>query len=92
MNPLPWYQRYHIKNLKGIILPELDQKTFSRIAINAKPWEKYDIMDQYRATIPVNEQELIFKDIEKELQKLEKPQSIEVKKKSLKGMEPGQLF
>lgn len=65
MKPYPWFQKWERKDLQGV--EELDQylgwwqkKQKPR---HEKPWAKYDLMKEYRRTIPEEEQSKIFTEI-----------------------------
>lgn len=81
INPRPWLQRYERMALKGVELPELPEKFYIRAKQLEKPWEKYDLMDHYRKTIPEEEQKDIFNEICEELRSLELKHKIEKRKK-----------
>lgn len=73
MKPRPWVQRWERKNLKGVedldkfITPKMKAQRDSLIT----PWEKYDLMKEYRRTIPDEEQKEIFAEVYSELHNLE---------------------
>lgn len=71
MNPRPWMARYERMNLKGVELPQLSEKMMRQAVERAKPWERFDLMDQYRATIPEEEQRQLFTEIKSTLEELE---------------------
>lgn len=65
MKPFPWFQKWERQNLQGV--EELDnhlnwwrKKQRPR---HESPWEKYDLMKQYRKTITEEEQSKIFTEI-----------------------------
>jgi large subunit ribosomal protein L19 len=65
MKPLPWMQKWERKELKGI--EDLDQYLNlwrkQQREKQATPWEKYDLMKEYRRTIPEEQQNKIFHEI-----------------------------
>ncbi|XP_066586061.1 large ribosomal subunit protein bL19m [Prorops nasuta] len=63
LRPLPWTQKWETKNLKGVTGAVAGINRMKRAAANQKPWEKYDIMKQYRETIPEEDQKAIFGEI-----------------------------
>lgn len=71
LRPRPWYARWERFNLKGVADFGLKERFYKRAKELATPWEKYDLMKQYRATIPEEEQQEIFSDIKSELHTLE---------------------
>lgn len=48
LRPRPWLERWERQSLKGIEPLDLPQKFFDKAEKVAKPWEKYDLMLQYR--------------------------------------------
>jgi large subunit ribosomal protein L19 len=65
MKPWPWFQKWERFNLKGV--EELDKylnlwRKQQKVK-HETPWEKYDLMKQYRATISEEEQSQIFSEI-----------------------------
>lgn len=71
LKPRPWHDRWERKDLKGVESIDVPERLIKRAAELATPWEKYDLMKQYRATIPEEEQKEIFSEIQSELHKLE---------------------
>nr|CAG4648931.1 EOG090X0F2L [Polyphemus pediculus] len=67
LKPRPWVERWERMNLKGVEDLGLDQRFYDRAAQLAKPYEKYDLMMQYRKTIPAEEQEAIFSEVQSQL-------------------------
>lgn len=73
MRPRPWVQRWERKNLKGVedlskfITPKMQAQRDRLVT----PWEKYDLMKEYRRTIPDEEQKEIFAEVYSELHNLE---------------------
>ncbi|OQR79442.1 39S ribosomal protein L19 [Tropilaelaps mercedesae] len=66
MKGLPWTQRWERKELKGMIVPfELSEKRVRGAIETSKPWEKYDLMVDYRSQIPLEEQIVIWNQVEK---------------------------
>lgn len=72
-------------NLKGVELPELSETIMKKAKKHEKPWEKYDLMDNYRKTIPEEEQRDIFNEICDELEILKEKQKVEKKKKAVES-------
>lgn len=71
LKPRPWLERWERKNLKGVQDLGLQERFYKRAEQLATPWEKYDLMKQYRATIPEEEQSEIFAEIYSQLHDLE---------------------
>lgn len=73
LRPRPWLERWERQDLKGIA--NIDQyltDKHRRTAIeHQKPWEKYDLMMQYRSTIPEEEQNEIYTEVYSNLHELE---------------------
>ena len=65
LKPRPWLARWERDNLKGVenIDELLYDKHRRRAVETATPWEKYDLMKEYRRTIPEEEQNKIFSEI-----------------------------
>ena len=55
--------------LKGVEDLELSQRFYDRAEEVSKPWEKYDLMKQYRSRIPEPEEESIMADVYHQLEK-----------------------
>ncbi|CAM1295747.1 MRPL19 (predicted), partial [Pycnogonum litorale] len=64
MKPMPWYAKWERENLKGVQDLGLEQKYYDRAKEVAKPWEKYDLMKQYRNLIPEEQQMEIMEEID----------------------------
>ncbi|KAI4462692.1 ribosomal protein l19 [Holotrichia oblita] len=78
LKPRPWLERWERKNLKGVEDLGLPERFYKRAEELATPWEKYDLMKQYMKTVPEEEQNQIFAEIQSELQ------NIEIARKKLK--------
>lgn len=49
LKPKPWTQKWNMKNFNGIAdAPKPTEKELKRMMRSATPWEKYDLMKQYR--------------------------------------------
>nr|CAG4642844.1 EOG090X0F2L [Evadne anonyx] len=68
LKPRPWLERWERQELQGVEDLNLKQEFYDRAEKQKKPWEKYDLMLQYRNTIPAEEQEKIFKEVHYHLQ------------------------
>lgn len=73
LRPRPWLERWERQNLKGIsnIDEYLTDKRRRTALAHEKPWEKYDLMKQYRATIPEEEQKEIYAEVYSQLHQME---------------------
>lgn len=67
LKPQPWFCKWEQMNMKGIQDFEVSAKRRKKAEANAKPWEKYDLMKIYRATIPEEEQEEIYTEMKSAL-------------------------
>lgn len=65
LKPRPWLARWERQNLQGVenINELLYDKHRRNAAKTETPWEKYDLMKEYRRSIPDEEQEEIFSEI-----------------------------
>lgn len=65
LKPRPWLERWERQDLKGVAnIDELLYDKHRRLAAaRATPWEKYDLMKEYRRTIPEEEQSDIFSEV-----------------------------
>uniref|UniRef100_A0A8D8LD24 Large ribosomal subunit protein bL19m n=1 Tax=Cacopsylla melanoneura TaxID=428564 RepID=A0A8D8LD24_9HEMI len=72
MKPRPWVGRWERKGFKGIdnVDKHITEKMKGQKERVAEPWEKYDLMKEYRRTIPEEEQDEIFSEVFAELHKL----------------------
>lgn len=86
LKPRPWLERWERQNLKGvsnveeICPPYLVER--GKLPIHQKPWEKYDLMKQYRNTIPDEEQQAIYSEIYKPLNTLHLQRKIQKRKRA----------
>lgn len=73
LRPRPWLERWERQNLKGVanIDEHLNDKRRRTALEHQKPWEKYDLMMHYRATIPEEEQKEIYTEVYSQLHELE---------------------
>lgn len=73
LRPRPWLERWERQNLKGVA--NVDEYLTDKIRLQAKahvkPWEKYDLMKQYRLTIPEEEQKEIYAEIFSQLHQID---------------------
>ncbi|XP_046404532.1 39S ribosomal protein L19, mitochondrial [Ischnura elegans] len=71
LKPRPWLERWERQNLQGIQELDLPDKFFKRAEELATPWEKYDLVKEYRKTIPEEDQQEIYAEVYSELHQLE---------------------
>ncbi|XP_039435698.1 39S ribosomal protein L19, mitochondrial [Culex pipiens pallens] len=73
LKPRPWYARWERHNLAGVanVDEHTNEKKARKAARVATPWERYDLMKQYRRTIPDEEQKEIFAEVYSQLHQLE---------------------
>ncbi|XP_071445675.1 large ribosomal subunit protein bL19m [Hetaerina americana] len=71
LKPRPWLERWERADLKGIQPLDLPERFFKRAEELATPWEKYDLVKQYRNTIPEEDQQEIYAEVYSELHQLE---------------------
>ncbi|KAG1677009.1 39S ribosomal protein L19, mitochondrial [Nymphon striatum] len=64
LKPRPWHERWERKELRGVQDLNLPERFYKRAAEVAKPYEKYDLMKQYRKLIPEEEQLGIMEEVE----------------------------
>ena len=75
LNPTPWHDRWERKELKGAILPPISEKRRTNAEKAKKPWEKYDLMKQYRETINDHDTENIMSEVHTAMKPIEKQHS-----------------
>lgn len=75
LKPRPWVGRWERTEFKGInrehMMTLITDKMKMQILKHQTPWEKYDLMKQYRATIPEEEQKEIFAEVYSQLHQQE---------------------
>ncbi|KFM78856.1 39S ribosomal protein L19, mitochondrial, partial [Stegodyphus mimosarum] len=69
LKPPPWCKKWEQKNLKGVEDFEVDPVKLRRAKKTFTPWEKYDLMKEYRRCIPEEDQIDIWEDVEAHRQK-----------------------
>lgn len=82
LKPRPWHEKWERRELKGVQDLGLPEKLYIRAAELAKPYEKYDLMKQYRKLIPEEEQLKIMEEVAEHHQEVSKVKAI-VKRKTL---------
>ncbi|XP_050354839.1 39S ribosomal protein L19, mitochondrial [Nymphalis io] len=72
LKPKPWLERWERQELKGVsnIEEHLKEKDRVRRELRKEPWEKYDLMKQYRKTIPAEDQSEIWNEVYNQLQQM----------------------
>lgn len=75
MKPRPWTQRWERQDLRGVENETIQAYITDKMRAQAKrletPWEKYDLMKEYRKTIPEEEQKEIYAEVYSQLHQLE---------------------
>lgn len=73
LKPRPWTERWERQNLSGVenVDEHLTDKIRRQAVARATPWEKYDIVKEYRRSIPNEEQQEIYAEVYSQLHNLE---------------------
>lgn len=73
LKPRPWLERWERQELKGIANLEefVTEKMARRVKLRETPWEKFDLMKEYRRSIPAEEQSQIYSEVHSELYQFE---------------------
>lgn len=73
LKPRPWTERWERQNLSGVenVDEHLTDKIRSQAVARETPWEKYDIVKEYRRSIPSEEQQEIYAEVYSQLHQLE---------------------
>lgn len=73
LKPRPWVARWERKGFYGIenALDCITEKMKKQMEARKTPWEKYDLMKEYRKTIPEEEQQQIYGEVYSELHQME---------------------
>ncbi|KAJ8711651.1 hypothetical protein PYW08_008605 [Mythimna loreyi] len=73
LKPRPWLERWERQELQGVsnIEEHLKEKDRVRRELRKEPWEKYDLMKQYRRTIPIEDQNDIWAEVNHQLKQLQ---------------------
>ncbi|XP_053616050.2 large ribosomal subunit protein bL19m-like [Plodia interpunctella] len=84
LKPRPWLERWERQDLKGIANIEeyLKEKDRVRRELHKKPWEKFDLMLQYRKTIPIEDQNNVWDEVYTQLQNLQSSQKKMARKRT----------
>lgn len=86
LRPRPWMQRWERKYFKGIKQESIDEHITDKmrkqvIDNDIREWDYWDLMKQYRRTIPEEEQNQIYAEIQPELSRLRKQRQIQKRSK-----------
>lgn len=85
LRPRPWIMRWERKNLKGVKIESINEHITDKMRrqkiAREEPWHQYDLMEQYRATIPEEEQLEIYSEIYPQLNKLRQQRHIQKRSK-----------
>lgn len=85
LRPRPWMQRWERKNLKGVKQESIDMhitdKMRAQIVAREEPWHQWDMMKDYRSTIPEEEQLEIYAEVYQKLKKLRQQQKVQERSK-----------
>ncbi|XP_055387588.1 39S ribosomal protein L19, mitochondrial [Condylostylus longicornis] len=85
LKPKPWLERWERQNLKGI--SNINDYLIEKHIIKAKkaetPWEKYDLMKEYRKTIPEEEQKEIYAEVYSQLHQQDLSRKLTKRKRTL---------
>lgn len=85
LRPRPWMQRWERKELKGVTQESIDKHITDKMrkqkVAREEPWVKYDMMRDYRATIPEEEQVEIYSEVLPALSKMRQQRQIQKRSK-----------
>ncbi|XP_063379680.1 large ribosomal subunit protein bL19m [Cydia fagiglandana] len=90
LKPRPWLERWERQDLKGVsnIEEYLKEKDRVRRELRKTPWEKYDLMKQYRKTIPEEDQSEIWSEVYNQLHQLQITRKKTYRKRTLSAPKP----
>ncbi|XP_013186038.1 large ribosomal subunit protein bL19m [Amyelois transitella] len=90
LKPKPWLERWERQDLKGVANIEeyLKEKDRKRREQHRKPWEKYDLMKEYRKTIPIEDQSNIWEEVYNQLQIIQSTQKKIARKRTFTTPKP----
>uniref|UniRef100_A0A023GGQ8 Large ribosomal subunit protein bL19m n=1 Tax=Amblyomma triste TaxID=251400 RepID=A0A023GGQ8_AMBTT len=74
LKPRPWLERWERQKLKGVQDLELPQRFYDRAAAVETPWERYDLMKQYRQIITEEDQLPIWEQVDQHRSTVEEAQ------------------
>lgn len=83
MKPQPWFQKWERQDLKGVeeLDPYLNLWRKQQRVKHKTPWEKYDLMKEYRQSISEEEQSQIFTEIFDRINKINDEHKVKSKLK-----------
>lgn len=85
LRPRPWMQRWERKNLKGVKLDSINEHITDKMRKQKidreEPWLQWDMMRQYRSTIPEEEQVEIYSEIYPTLNALRQQRQVQKRSK-----------
>ena len=61
----------------------LDERFFKRALEASKPWEKYDLMKEYRSMVPLEDQYIVWKEVDEHRETVEEEQKRQRRRKLL---------
>lgn len=84
MKPRPWLERWERQDLKGVSNFEemCSPRVLNKAKLRETPWEKYDLMKEYRRTIPEEEQNSVYSDVYPALSSLQEQRKLQKRKRS----------
>ncbi|XP_023232897.1 39S ribosomal protein L19, mitochondrial-like [Centruroides sculpturatus] len=82
LKPPPWYAHWERFELKGIEY-ELSELDYRKAKQHEKPWEKFDLMKEYRENVPEEHQKEIWEEVHQHHISLSQKQKKERRKKQL---------
>ncbi|KAL0819097.1 hypothetical protein ABMA28_008363 [Loxostege sticticalis] len=90
LKPRPWLEKWERQELKGVsnIEEHLKGKDRIRRELRKTPWEKYDLMKQYRKTIPIEDQSEIWAEVHNQLQQLQLSRKKMARKRTFTAPKP----
>lgn len=73
LKPRPWTERWERQNLLGVanVDEHLTDKIRAQAIGHRAPWERFDLMKEYRRSIPSDEQQEIYAEVYSQLHNLE---------------------
>lgn len=74
LKPRPWLERWERQKLKGVQDLELPQRFYDKAAAVETPWERYDLMKQYRQVITEEDQLPIWEQVDQHRSTVEEAQ------------------
>ncbi|XP_042147997.1 39S ribosomal protein L19, mitochondrial [Ixodes scapularis] len=83
LKPRPWVARWERYDLKGVQDLGLPERFYQKAAERATPWEKFDLMKQYRKVIPEEEQLPIWQELDRHRATVEEAQKRERRRRLL---------